>query len=442
MVNTYRDFLERKRSAVQRDGINIPVSDIHDGLFDWQREIVSWALSVGRAAIWADTGLGKTRMQVEWARQLVRDGGRALIVAPLAVCAQTAREASKIGVTAAYARNDGEAAGDGVWITNYERVESFDPDGLTAVVIDEASILKQSNGKTRNLLIDLFKDVPYRLACTATPAPNDPEELTNQAAFLGHATRQEMLATYYIHDGLNTQSWRLKGHARGPLMEWMSQWAVAIKRPSDIGGDDTGFILPDLNVHVDTVPWRGSAPEGELFRADIGGVGGRAHVRRESLDDRVSKTVELVASEPDQQWIVWCGLNEEAARIAKAVPGAVDVNGSMSAEEKAQSFLDFADGKIQVLVTKSQMAAFGLNWQNCARMAFCGINDSWESYYQSVRRCWRFGQTRPVHVHIVCSTLEQTIADNIARKERQATALSDELVAAMSRRQFTTGRVA
>ena len=441
-MSAYSDFLERKRSTVQRDGIKVPVDDIHEGLFDWQKTIVSWALDAGRAAIWADTGLGKTRMQVEWARRLVRDGGRALIVAPLAVCAQTVREASKIGVRAAYVRTDAEAAGSGVWVTNYERVEAFDPSQLVAVVLDEASILKQSNGKTRNLLIDLFKNVPYRLACTATPAPNDPEELTNQAAFLGRATRQEMLATYYIHDGLNTQSWRLKGHAHGPLMEWMSQWAVAIKRPSDIGGDDTGFILPDLVVDVDTVPWRGSAPDGELFRADIGGVGGRAHVRRESLDDRVRKTVDLVTAEPDQQWIVWCGLNEEASRVAKAVPGAVDVNGAMSAEEKAQSFLDFADGKIQVLVTKSQMAAFGLNWQNCARMAFCGINDSWESYYQSVRRCWRFGQKRPVHVHIVCSTLESTIAENIARKERQATSLSDELVSAMSRRQLISRKAA
>lgn len=436
-MTSYEEFLARKRRTVARDGIEIEPGDLHPGLFDWQREIVAWALRAGRAAIWADTGLGKTRMQVEWARRIAGSRGCALIVAPLAVCAQTMREAAKIGVTAAYARSDAEAQGPGVWVTNYERVTGFDPARLNAVVLDEASILKQSNGKTRNLLIDWFHNVPFRLACTATPAPNDPEELTNQAAFLGRATRQEMLATYYIHDGLNTQSWRLKGHAHGPLMEWMSQWAVAIKKPSDIGGDDTGFILPALNVDVDTVAWEGAAPDGELFRADIGGVGGRARVRRESLTSRVDRTAQIVNAEPGEQWIVWCGLNDEAARLARAIPGAVDVNGSMTAEEKAAAFLDFADGNIRVLVTKSQMAAFGLNWQNCARMAFCGINDSWESYYQSVRRCWRFGQTRPVHVHIVCSTLESTIADNIARKERQATSLSDELVTAMSRRQLT-----
>lgn len=431
MSVSYQEFLARKRRTVERDGIEVASDDLHRGLFDWQRRIVSWALNVGRAAIWADTGLGKTRMQVEWARTIAA-GDRALVVAPLAVCAQTVREAAKIGVHAVYARSDAEAQGPGVWVTNYERVTGFDPARLRAVVLDEASILKQSNGKTRNLLVDWFRPVPYRLACTATPAPNDPEELTNQAAFLGRATRQEMLATYYIHDGLNTQSWRLKGHAHTAIMDWMSQWAVAIKRPSDIGGDDTGFDLPPLVVDINTVPWRGAAPEGELFRADIGGVGGRAQVRRESLEARVERTVDLVAAEPGEQWIIWCGLNDEARRLAAAIPDAVDVNGSMTAEEKAAAFLDFADGKIRVLVTKSQMAAFGLNWQNCARVAFCGINDSWESYYQSIRRCYRFGQTRAVHVHIVCSSLERAIADNIAKKERWATSLSDEMVQSMA----------
>lgn len=225
----------------------------------------------------ADTGLGKTVMQLEWARQFT---GVRLIIAPLAVCAQTSREARKLGMSVPYVTSDARIAHDGVYVTNYERVADFDPERITAVVLDEASILKQSDGKTRSLLINHFKEVPYRLSCTATPAPNDPEELTNQAEFLGHSTRVRMLAAYFVHD---QDGWRLKGHARAPMMRWMSSWAVALSKPSDIGGDDTGYKLPGLETTVDTVPYKGSIPEGQLFAADLGGVGGRARVRKETL---------------------------------------------------------------------------------------------------------------------------------------------------------------
>lgn len=420
----YTDFLARKASTVQQQGLSVPAADLHPFLHDWQAELVSWALGVGRAALWADTGLGKTVMQVEWAARI---GGTALIVAPLAVCQQTIREARKVDVQARYVRHGDEITGPGVWVTNYEMVQHFDPTTLDSVVLDEASILKDSDGKTRAMLIRHFADVPHRLACTATPAPNDPEELTNQAEFLGHMTRSHMLATYFVHD---QDGWRLKGHARRPMLQWMSSWAVAVRKPSDIGGDDSGYVLPGLSIIPEVVAYD-VVPEGQLFATDLGGVGGRAKVRRETLADRVQRAADLVAAEPAEPWLLWCGLNDEADALARLIPGAVNVHGSLSPEDKAERLLGFADGQIKVLITKPSLAAFGLNWQHCARMAFVGLNDSYESYYQAIRRCYRYGQTRPVHVHIITSDLESQIAANVARKEREATHLSAELVREM-----------
>lgn len=424
----YREFLKRKELCEQETGITVSPQQLHPSLFDWQKRIVTWACKVGRAAIWADTGLGKTRMQLEWLRQVCAGHGTGLILAPLAVCQQTIREGAAIGMEVRYVHDQSEVS-DGFNITNYERVPKLDVSKFNAVVLDEASILKQSDGKTRKMLIDTFRDTKYRLACTATPAPNDPEELCNQAEFLGYATRVKMLATYFVHDG---NIWRLKGHAVKPMMRWMSQWAIALRKPSDIGGDDTGYELPGLNQTVDVVAYHGSIPEGQLFAADLGGVGGRARVRKETLVDRVNRCVDLVNNEPGEQWIIWAGLNDEADMLNRLIPGSVNVKGSMSPEDKAKAFLDFADGNIPVLITKGSMASFGLNWQNCARMAFCGLNDSWESYYQSIRRCYRFGQKRVVDVHVVVSDLEREIAENITRKEQQATHLSDELVKTMN----------
>lgn len=427
MTLDYREFLERKKAREPESGINVAPGLLHPNLYEWQKRVVSWALKVGRAAVWADTGMGKTLMQLEWAR---RFDGCKLIVAPLAVCEQTSREANKIGLTAKYVKSPADITGDGVWLTNYERVKDFPAGMFTAVVLDEASILKQSTGKTRTMLVNHFKDVRYRLACTATPAPNDPEELTSQAEFLGHSTRAEILAMYFIND-TDGKGWRLKGHGRVAFMRWLSQWAIALRKPSDIGGDDTGFQLPGLQVSLETVPYLGETPEGQLFAADLGGVNGRHRVRRESLEQRVAETVRLV-NRTGGQWIVWCGLNDEADRLTRLIPDAVNVKGSMSPEDKAKAFIDFADGRIRVLVTKPKIAAFGLNWQNCHHMAFCGISDSWESYYQAIRRCYRFGQKHVVDVHIVCSELETEIADNIQRKEREAMALSHDLVETMN----------
>ena len=430
---SYQQFLAAKRAKVNEAGPDVAPEDVHPMLHEWQGEVVTWAARVGRAAIWADTGLGKTVMQVEWLKH-VAGTGYGLIVAPLAVCHQTVREAAKVGVTATYVRTSAQLDGPGIYVTNYEMVQHFDPTEFRAVVLDEASILKQSDGKTRTMLIRHFEPVPFRLACTATPAPNDPEELTNQAEFLGHMSRTHMLAAYFVHDD---QGWRLKGHARGPMMQWMATWALALRRPSDLGYPDEGYQLPGLEVksHLIDVPLEA---EGQLFPTDLGGVGGRAQVRRETLPQRCARAAELVAAEPDEPWLIWCGLNAEADELARIIPDAVNVDGSWSPEDKAQALLDFADGKITRLITKPSIAAFGLNWQHCARMAFVGLSDSYEAYYQAIRRCYRYGQTRVVHAHVILSELEGQIAVNIARKEREASTITAQLVDEMRRARKAT----
>lgn len=427
-MTTYADFLAAKQRRAPDAGRPCTPEMVHPFLHPWQREIVAWAVRTGRAAIWADTGLGKSVMLLQWAHLLTApNSGTALIVAPLAVCQQTIREAAKVGLAVAYARDGDDITAPGIWITNYERVDRFDAAVLDAVVLDEASILKNSDGKTRSLLISRFADVPFRLACTATPAPNDPEELTSQAEFLGHATRANMLAAYFVHDDTG---WRLKGHARGPMFAWMSSWAVAIRRPSDLGYPDGDYILPGLEtvphlLDVDIVP------EGQLFATDLGGVGGRAAVRKSTLAERCKTAAEVVAAEPNEPWLLWCGLNEEADTLANLIPGAVNVHGSMSPEDKAAALLGFADGNIQILITKMKIASFGMNFQHCARMAFVGMSDSFESYYQAIRRCYRYGQPRVVRAHVIVSRLESAIAANVARKQVDADRLIDDLVRQM-----------
>lgn len=421
----YSQFLAAKELRVAACGSAVDVGQIHPSLHPWQARVVQWATRAGRAAIWADTGLGKTRMQVEWARL---SGSRSLVVAPLAVCRQTVQEARRIGVDVRYVREDYRPGEDHpIRITNYELVDRIDPSLLDAVVLDESSILKDVTSKTRDKLIDHFRGVPRRLACSATPAPNDVAELANHAEFLGAATRREMLSTWFVHD---QDGWRAKGHARAPMFRWMAGWAVALRRPSDIGYPDDGYALPQLSIVPELVPVE-IEQEGQLFPTHLGGVGGRARVRRETLDARCARAAQLVLDEPDQPWLLWCGLNAEADRLAKLIPGAVNVHGSMSPERKAELLLGFAAGDIQHLITKPGIAAFGLNWQHCARMVFVGLSDSYEQYYQAIRRCWRYGQTRPVRVHIVLSDLEHQIAANVTRKEREAARFTAELVASM-----------
>ena len=421
-MTSYADFLAAKADRVPSVGPAIPATAVNSYLHDWQRELTAWAVRTGRAAIWADTGLGKTLMQIEWARL---SADRALIVAPLAVCQQTVREAAKVDVDVRYSRqDDGEP---GIQITNYEICDRFDASTLDAVVLDESSILKDVTSKTRDRLIEQFTVTPRRLACTATPAPNDAAELANHAEFLGVATRREMLSTYFVHD---QSGWRPKGHARGPMYAWMATWAAAVRRPSDLGYPDDGYDLPGLSIigHSIRVDIE---REGELVPVGLGGVSGRAEVRRLTLEDRCQRAADIVRAEPGEPWVLWCGLNAEADRLAELIPEAVNVQGSDHPQAKADALLDFADGHTRVLITKPSIAAFGLNWQHCARTAFVGLSDSYEAYYQALRRFHRYGQTREVQAHIILSELEQEIATNVRRKEGQAAEFTAELVDAM-----------
>lgn len=419
---SYADLIAKRQRIAGRAGRTINPTELHDSLKPFQRTIVEWACQVGRAAVWADTGLGKTRMQIEWCRMM---GETTLIVTPLAVADQTVEEAAKIGVTARYVRHGDEIDVPGLYVTNYEMVPHVRAVDWDAVALDESSILKQSDGKTREMLTAAFAEVHYRSAWSATPAPNDPAELTSQSEFLGHSTRDNMLAAYFIHD---SDGWRLKGHALTPMVTWMSSWAVAVRKPSDMGDSDEGYNLPGLEILSETVEADITVPEGELFAYALGGVGGRAQVRRESLPERVGRARELVASEPDEQWLIWCGLNDEATALAREIPGAVNVHGAMSPEDKARELLAFAHGETRALITKPSIAGMGLNFQSCARMAFVGLSDSYEAYYQCMRRCYRFGQQRVVRAHVILSQIEGQIAANVRRKESESNRIVRALV--------------
>jgi hypothetical protein len=416
---SYAEFLTTKQRVVHDAGRVVDPDDIHPTLFPFQRAITAWALRKGRAAVFADCGLGKTFMQLEWARLAA---ARALVVAPLSVARQTVREGAKLDLDVRYVRDGAEVDGPGVWITNYEMVDRFDPALFDAVVLDESSILKNVASKTRETLTTRFAATPMRLACTATPAPNDVAEMCNHAEFLGAMRRVEMLASFFVHDD---EGWRLKGHAVDPMFRWMTSWATALRRPSDLGYDDEGFDLPPLNIVAEVIRAEVSV-DGQLFATELGGVSGRSQVRRATLDARVKRAAELALD--GEQWIVWCGLNDEAEEAERLIEGAVNVPGSWTPEAKATALEAFQDGAIRVLVTKPSIAGFGMNFQNCSRMAFVGLSDSYEAYYQAIRRCWRFGQIQPVSAHVVVSELESQIVDNVRRKEAEAARTTDRLV--------------
>jgi DNA modification methylase/superfamily II DNA or RNA helicase len=440
-MGDYAEFLTTKTIRAEACGVAVSAESVNPILFPFQRDIVAWALRQGRGAVFADTGLGKTFIQLEWARLL---GVKTLIVAPLSVGRQTVREAKKIGIDVTEARR-GADCGPGISIANYEMLAHFDAADFGAVVLDESSILKALDGKTRLMLTKMFSATRYRLCCTATPAPNDHVELGNHAEFLGVCTAAEMRAMFFINankehtlllDGKAYRKkgsnkggteWRLKHSAEQPFFRWLASWAMMLTLPSDLGYRDEGFILPPLNV-IPTFVETEDKPDGDaLFFTNLKGIGDRSRVRKGTLADRLAVVRDLVNDNADQ-WVVWVGLDAESKAVSAAIEGAVEVTGSDSAEKKIAAFEAFQDGRIRVIVTKGKIGGYGLNLQAAHRMVFCGLNDSWELWYQCCRRMYRFGQRDPVDVHVVLSDKESGIYQNILRKDAMATRLRAGLI--------------
>lgn len=422
----YQDFLKSKQITVKPCGIEVDKSKINPKLFDFQKDIVAWALKKGRAAVFADCGLGKGFIQLEWARHIYEHTqGNILILAPLAVSCQTVREGQKLGIEVNACKSQDDVI-RGLNITNYEKLHKFNPDKFEGIVLDESSILKSYTSKTRNQIINYFQKTPYRLACTATPAPNDYMELGNHSEFLGVMTRGEMLGMFFVHDGGKTSQWRLKGHAESEFWKWVSSWAVMLRKPSDLGYDDDKFILPPLNIHERVVKLK-HKPTETLFHVKAESLMERRRARRESIEDRVNVAAEIV-NNSNETWLVWCDLNKESELLTKAIDGAVEIKGSHSSDYKEQKMLEFTEGKIRVLVTKPSIAGFGMNWQHCSNVVFVGLSDSYEQYYQAVRRSWRFGQENEVDVYIITAETEGNVVENIKRKERDAIRMAEEMV--------------
>lgn len=420
-MNSYAKFLAAKALFDAPTGLG-KVPTLNAKMIPFQGDITRWALRRGRAAIFADCGLGKTLMQLEWARCVPGD---VLILAPLAVAAQTVREGKKFGIPVTRCQSQKDVR-PGINIANYERLDAFDATKFAGVVLDESSILKSYDGKTRTQIIEAFARTPFRLAATATPSPNDYMELGNHAEFLGVMTREEMLAMFFVHDGGETQKWRIKGHAEADFWKWVCEWAVMIRKPSDLGYEDGKYKLPELAMHEHMVRAT-KAAEGELFAMPAATLQERIGARRATVDDRASAAA-LMVNASKEPWIVWCNLNSESEKLAEMIPDAVEVRGSDSPEKKEAAMMGFADGTIRVLVTKPSICGFGMNWQHCADVAFVGLTDSYEQFYQAVRRCWRFGQKRDVSVHIIVADIEGAVLENIKRKENDAANMAARMV--------------
>ena len=428
---TYREYLAQKQTMITDSGFITDASALNPALFPWQKDITRWALRKGKAALFEDCGLGKTIQQLEFADQVCKcENTSVVIFAPLAVAAQTQAEGSKFGYSANIIENQADIK-KGINITNYEKLDKFDFRKFGGVVLDESSILKHCESQTRQEITRRFHRTPYRLACTATPAPNDYMELGNHSEFFGVMSRSEMLSTFFVHDGGDTSKWRLKGHAEDKFWEWIASWACVLQKPSDLGYDDAGYDLPPLTIQEHVVR-SGSMEDddGQLLLAPQAKMSllERRRARRDSLSARVKVAADIAAQIPDEQLLVWCDLNAESEALQQAIAGAVEVKGSDHPKHKTDTMMGFSSGSVRALVSKPSIAGWGMNWQNCRHMVFVGLSDSFEAYYQALRRCWRFGQKHPVYAHLVVSEAEGAVRANIERKQREAERMTRELV--------------
>lgn len=431
-VEKYDNLVSSKQFKSINAGFDAKECDLNTNMKPFQNAITRWALRRGRAAVFEDTGLGKTIQFLSWCDAICRyTSGKALIVSPLCVSAQTVEEAVKFGIEGvSYARYQDDATSR-ITVTNYEMLDHFDASKFEAVALEEGSILKNQTGKMRQKIIDTFQHTPYRLTCSATPAPNDHMELGSQAEFLGIMTATEMLSMFFIHDGGDTSKWRLKGHGKKKFWEWMATWAVVIQKPSDIGFDDSGYDLPALNIieHVvksDTMP-----DDGNLFAMPAKSLQDTRREQRESIQTRVDKAANIV-NDSDEPWIVWCHLNDESDELNKRIEKAVDVKGAHTVDQKESRIMAFTNGDAPVIVTKPSIAGFGMNWQHCRNQVFVGSSYSWESRYQAIRRSWRFGQKNEVNIHLIQTENEGHIKATLERKERQSNEMTMGMISVMS----------
>ena len=427
----YAAFLAGKAPRPRAVGIEPGPMPSH--LFDYQAECVRFALRQGRAAMFLDTGLGKTRIQLEWCRQAAgASNGRALLLTPLAVARQIEREGLSLGYDVRVIRHQDEAR-DGINVCNYDRLAALDTVQFGAISLDESSILKNFTGATTRALIASFEGHRFKLASTATPAPNDHMELGTHAEFLGLMRRVEMLSRWFINDTATaSQQWRIKGHAQDAFWDWVASWARCAETPADLGYDASRFVLPPLNILRHKAAGDTRAAAGLLFASDLSATNMHA-IKRETAQARAEAVGALVAAEPGEPWVIWCDNDAEADALMATVPGAVEVRGSHTPERKEAALTAFAVGEARYIITKPSVAGMGLNWQHAARVAFVGRSFSYEAWYQAVRRCWRFGQTRPVDVHLIVAEGEDQIGRVIDRKAGDHATMKRSMAAAMAR---------
>ena len=427
--NAYHDFLKTKAITATPSGFDVESADMNRNMFDFQKDLCRWALRKGKSAILIGCGCGKTIIQLEWAHQVhAYTNEPVLILAPLSVVNQTAKEARKFGIETVHVCRSQNDVKDGLNITNYEMIEHFDVSVFSGIVLDESSILKSFTSKTTGQLTELFAKTPYKLLCSATIAPNDFTEIGTTCEFLGIMSRTEMLATYFVHDGGKTADWRLKKAGRSKFWEWMATWAVCFNNPNELGYEIDGYDLPKL--HINTIFTKSKVGDYELFVKAAETLQERREARKESMEDRTDRASAL-ANGSNETWLCWVDYNDESAMLSKKCIDSVEVKGSDEPEYKAQASIDFADKKIHCLVSKPSIFGFGSNFQSCHNMIFCGLSDSYERFYQAVRRCWRFGQTEEVNVYIILSEKEVNILNNIERKQAQMDEMQKEMTALM-----------
>lgn len=436
-THVYEAFLKSKVTRISEIGFEVTPEQVNDLLFPWQNEIVRWACRLGKAALFEECGAGKTLQQLEWARLVCEyTGGKVLILAPLAVAHQTVAEGRKIMVSVKYCRSQAQAdaADERIIITNYDMVKEFDPDCFSGVVLDESSILKSFTGSTKRMLLEMFDHTSYKLACTATPAPNDYLELGNHAQFLNIMDSNEMIARWFINDTMQAGGYRLKHHARHDFWRWVTSWAVCVSKPSDLGYSDDGFDLPNLNIksHVVEVDHTRAFESGQLFVLESLSATGMWKEKRETAADRCQTARDIVGESPDP-WIIWCDTNSEADLLMDLFHDTnyVEVRGNHSMAVKEERLSAFSSGEAQIIITKPDIAGFGLNWQHCPNQVFVGVTYSFEKFYQALRRSWRFGQKKEVHAHLIYAETEGDIYKVLQEKQEAFKEMQSQMNEAM-----------